>query len=77
MRRRLPRSFYARDTTTVARELLGKHVVHVVDGIERVGRIVEVEAYLGAHDRAAHSVEGADARAPGSCSGRPATPTST
>ncbi len=56
--RRLPRSFYARDTTTVARELLGKHVVHVVDGLERAGRIVEVEAYLGAYDRAAHSSKG-------------------
>jgi DNA-3-methyladenine glycosylase len=56
--RRLPRSFYARDTTTVARELLGKHVIHVVDGLERAGRIVEVEAYLGAHDRAAHSSKG-------------------
>lgn len=56
--RRLPRSFYARDTTTVARELLGKHVVHRADGVARVGRIVEVEAYLGPHDRAAHSSKG-------------------
>jgi DNA-3-methyladenine glycosylase len=43
---------------TVAQELLGKHVVHVVGGIERAGRIVEVEAYLGSHDRAAHSAKG-------------------
>lgn len=55
---RLSRSFYARDTTTVAQELLGKHLVHVVRGTERVGRIVEVEAYLGPHDRAAHSSKG-------------------
>ena len=54
----LPRSFYARDTTIVAKELLGKHLVHVVRGIERVGRIVEVEAYLGPNDRAAHSSKG-------------------
>ncbi len=60
--KRLLRSFYARDTTTVAHELLGKHVVHVVRGIERVGRIVEVEAYLGPHDRAAHSAKGRTAR---------------
>ena len=57
-RSRLPRSFYDRDTIAVARDLLGRHLVHVVDGVERVGRIVEVEAYLGTHDRAAHSSRG-------------------
>ncbi len=56
--RRLPRSFYDRDTMLVAQELLGKHLVHVVDGAERVGRIVETEAYLGPHDLAAHSARG-------------------
>ena len=56
--RKLPRSFYDRDTTLVARELLGKHLVHVVGGVERVGRIVETEAYLGPHDLAAHSARG-------------------
>ncbi|MGZ5584384.1 MAG: DNA-3-methyladenine glycosylase, partial [Usitatibacter sp.] len=54
----LPRSFYDRDTVVVAHELLGKHLVHVVAGVERVGRIVEVEAYLGPHDLAAHSARG-------------------
>ncbi len=54
----LPRSFYDRDTTLVARELLGKHLVHVVDGEKRVGRIVETEAYLGPQDLAAHSSRG-------------------
>ena len=54
----LPRSFYDRDTVTVAHELLGKHLVHRVAGVERVGRIVEVEAYLGPHDLAAHSARG-------------------
>ena len=56
--RKLPRSFYDRDTTEVARDLLGKHLVHVVDGVKRVGRIVETEAYLGPHDLAAHSSRG-------------------
>jgi DNA-3-methyladenine glycosylase len=56
--RRLPRRFYDRDTVEVARELLGKHLVHVVAGVERVGRIVETEAYLGPHDLAAHSAKG-------------------
>ena len=56
--RKLPRSFYDRDTVEVAHELLGMHLVHVVAGVERVGRIVEVEAYLGPHDLAAHSARG-------------------
>ena len=55
---RLPRAFYDRDTVEVAHDLLGKHLVHVVAGVERVGRIVEVEAYLGPHDLAAHSARG-------------------
>ena len=58
----LPRPFYDRDTVAVAHELLGKHLVHVVAGVERVGRIVEVEAYLGPHDLAAHSSRGLTAR---------------
>ena len=55
---RLRRAFYDRDTIEVARSLLGKHLVHVVAGVERVGRIVETEAYLGPHDLAAHSARG-------------------
>lgn len=57
-RSRLPQSFYDRDTIVVAQELLGKYLVRRAGGVERVGRIVEVEAYLGAHDRAAHSSRG-------------------
>jgi DNA-3-methyladenine glycosylase len=56
--RKLPRVFYDRDTIVVAHDLLGKCLVHRVHGIERVGRIVEVEAYLGPHDLAAHSAKG-------------------
>ncbi|MBK4737129.1 DNA-3-methyladenine glycosylase [Noviherbaspirillum pedocola] len=55
---RLPRAFYDRDTATVARELLGCLLVHRVDGEERIGRIVETEAYVGAHDLASHSSKG-------------------
>ena len=59
---KLPRTFYDRDTTIVAQELLGKHLVHIKDGSRRIGRIVETEAYLGAHDLAAHSARGRTAR---------------
>ena len=59
---KLPRSFYDRDTVTVARELLGKWMVRRIDGEERIGRIVEVEAYLGPLDLAAHSSKGRTAR---------------
>ena len=60
--RKLPRSFYDRTTIVVARELLGKFLVHLSDGVERIGRIVEVEAYLGPHDLAAHSAKGLTGR---------------
>src|SRR3569832_1697641 len=56
--RKVERSFYDRDTTLVAKALLGKYLVHRLDGVERIGRIVEVEAYLGPHDLAAHSARG-------------------
>ncbi|MCA1617962.1 MAG: DNA-3-methyladenine glycosylase [Acidobacteria bacterium] len=57
---RLGRDFYTRaDTLAVARELLGKRLVVPAEGGGRVsGRVVEVEAYLGAEDRAAHSFGG-------------------
>jgi DNA-3-methyladenine glycosylase len=55
---KLPRSFYDRDTTVVAKELLGKFLVHKSRGVERIGKIVETEAYLGPHDLAAHSARG-------------------
>jgi DNA-3-methyladenine glycosylase len=55
---KLPRSFYDRDTILVARELLGKLIVHQSGGVRRIGKIVEVEAYLGEHDLAAHSSKG-------------------
>ena len=60
--KKLPRKFYARDTVTVARDLLGKWLVHRVDGVDRIGRIVEVEAYLGPLDLAAHSSKGRTGR---------------
>jgi DNA-3-methyladenine glycosylase len=58
MPQRLPRSFYARDSVTVARELLGMQlVIRQAQGL-KVGRIVETEAYQGPEDLAAHSAGG-------------------
>lgn len=53
--KKLERDFYKRDSVTVAKELLGKYLVHVVHGEEIIGKIVEVEAYMGPEDKAAHS----------------------
>jgi len=46
------------DPITVARRLLGQRLVRVIDGVRLAGTIVEVEAYLGAEDRAAHTFGG-------------------
>src|SRR5262245_50723996 len=59
---KLPREFYDRDTILVAKDLLGKKLVRTARGAKRIGRIVEVEAYLGPHDLAAHSARGRTAR---------------
>lgn len=59
---RLARSFYVRDATTVARDLLGRVLVHVDRGVRRAGRIVETEAYVGPHDLACHASKGRTAR---------------
>ena len=53
----LPRGFYDRPAEQVARELLGKVIVHEQGGLT-AGRIVETEAYLGEDDQAAHSFAG-------------------
>jgi len=54
----LPRSFYARPTLTVARSLLGTHLVRRLNGRRLVGKIVEVEAYIGFDDPGSHAYRG-------------------
>jgi len=58
----LSRSFYDRDPREVSRDLLGKVLVRRNRKKILAGRIVEVEAYLGEDDPAAHSAAGRTAR---------------
>lgn len=55
---RLKRSFFVRDTLTVAQDLLGKYLIRKIGQKKIVGKIVETEAYLGPEDRASHSYGG-------------------
>lgn len=55
---RLGRAFFRRDVVRVARGLLGQRLVRVWCGRRLAGLIVEVEAYLGVPDRAAHTYDG-------------------
>ena len=55
---RLTRAFFARDTLSVARDLLGRRLVRVMDGERISGKIVETEAYVGEDDEASHARPG-------------------
>ena len=52
---KLTKGFYDRDTCQVARDLLGKYLVRVQNGIPLVLRITETEAYIGRCDKACHA----------------------
>src|ERR1044071_2351200 len=58
----LPREFFSRDPRTVSREILGKLLVRKNGRQPLIARIVEVEAYLGTDDAAAHAASGRTAR---------------
>jgi len=60
--RPLDRGFFSRDPRRVARDLLGKVLVRQEAGVRLTARIVEVEAYLGERDPAAHAAAGRTAR---------------
>jgi len=55
---RLKRSFFIRNTLTVAKELLGKYLIRKIGNRKLVGKIVETEAYIGPQDRASHAYGG-------------------
>jgi DNA-3-methyladenine glycosylase len=52
--KRLNRGFFNRDTIIIAKELLGKYIVRLIDNEIIIGKIFEVEAYLGTIDKASH-----------------------
>ena len=54
----MDKAFFERDTRVVARDLLGKLLVRELNGTRWWGRLIEVEAYLGPDDLAAHSKGG-------------------
>ena len=57
-RKVLSKSNFSRPTVQVARSLIGKYLVRFIDGREVVGKIIEVEAYVGPRDKACHASKG-------------------
>jgi len=55
---KLEREFYLENTLSVAKNLLGKYIVRVIDEKRLVMKITETEAYIGAIDKACHAYGG-------------------
>ena len=60
--KKLGRRFYQQSADVLARELIGKILVHQLEDRTLRCRIVEAEAYMGPHDLASHSSKGRTAR---------------
>ena len=54
----IPEDFYARPTLSVARDLLGMHLVRLQEGVRLSGIILETEAYIGETDLGCHAKAG-------------------
>ena len=59
---KLAKEFFNRDCLTVARELVGKILVHNINGAEYKLKITETEAYIGENDTACHAHKGRTSR---------------
>ena len=53
--KRLSTYFFSRDTVEVGKDLLGKYLIKKTGKGDMIGKIVEVEAYLGSNDKACHA----------------------
>lgn len=53
--KKLGREFYRKSSLELSRDLLGKYLIHVIGDEKIVGRIVDVEAYMGIEDKASHA----------------------
>lgn len=55
--KKIPKEFYQRETTLVAKDLIGKLFVRIIDGQVLTAEIVETEAYLPKNDPACHAAK--------------------
>ena len=55
--KRLSKGFFSRDTVEVGKDLLGRYLIKKTEKGEMIGKIAEVEAYLGSNDKACHAYD--------------------